>query len=73
MKNQLLKYTLTIIYLMSSTVVLLADSGDPNDPDASNDPPAPIDSWVFVLLIAGLTIGVYYLYIQKTALSRIEK
>lgn len=69
MKNQLIKYTLTFIYFMGNTILLFADSVDPNDPDASDDPPTPIDSWIFLLLIAGLTIGIYYIKNYKEILS----
>ncbi|MFA7686818.1 MAG: hypothetical protein WCY25_03010 [Moheibacter sp.] len=74
MKNQLLKYTLTIIYLMSNTVALLADSGDPNDPDASDDPSAPIDGGILWLILIGLIVGIYYLNLhKKVALDKREK
>lgn len=58
MKNTFLKYYITVFYLCS-TFVMFAQPGDGNGGtgDGSlegNDPPAPIDGYVWVLAVIGL-------------------
>lgn len=58
MKKQMLRDGLIILFFVFGNVALLAE---PGDPDAGQDPPAPIDGWVFMLIVMGLMIAGYYL------------
>lgn len=61
MKNQMIKYIAGVVAALTFTIPLMAEAGDPNDPDAGTDPGAPVDSWAILLFAAGLVMGLIYL------------
>ena len=52
----------TLFFILTSTLTVFAD--DPGDPCAIPDPdnPCPLDSWVFVLVIAAILFSCFHLY-----------
>jgi len=59
------KITLLSLFFIIYSLPLLAQDGEPGDPDAGNDPPAPIDNWVIFLIIAGIGVAVYFMLKRK--------
>lgn len=67
MKNQIIKYTIILIFLISYTHPVLAE---PNDPYAGDDPQTPIDGWLLWIILFGFLLGIYYLNAQKSAFNK---
>ena len=65
MKNNLLKYYITAFYLCSTFVMFAQDPGTgggvDNDGTGDTTPAAPIDDYVWVLLVIGLVYGFFRL------------
>lgn len=66
MKNNILKYGLPAIFWMTFTLPAIAGPGDPDD--GGDDPPASIDNFMMILILAGIGLGVYFIlkYRKKT-------
>lgn len=62
MKRGIQKYGFLAFLLLTNTLTVFAG---PNDPDPSDDPAAPIDNWVMMLVIAGVALGVYFIMKYK--------
>ncbi len=58
MKKDVLKYGLLAFFWLAYTLPAMAD---PNDPDLDDDPPAPIDNWALLLILAGVILGLYFI------------
>lgn len=66
MKNKILKYGLLAIFWFAFTLPASAGPGDPDD--GGDDPPASIDNFMMILILAGIGLGVYFIlkYSKKT-------
>lgn len=62
MKRKIHKYGLLAFLWLAYTLPAFAD---PNDPDDSDDPQAPIDNWLLLLILAGVALGVYFIMKYK--------
>lgn len=60
MKNNILKYGLLAFMWLAFSLPALAQFDSPGDPPTDEDPiPTPIDSWMLLLVMAGIAIGAY--------------
>jgi hypothetical protein len=64
MKNKILKYSLVLFFWMVSLVYVRADfplspGSDENEDEQLEE--TPIDNWQLVLMLAAITIGIYFL------------
>ncbi|SMC85793.1 hypothetical protein [Moheibacter sediminis] len=62
MKRGIHKYGLLAFLWLTYTLPALAD---PNDPDDGDDPQAPIDNWLLLLILAGVALGIYFIMKNK--------
>jgi hypothetical protein len=72
MKNNLLKFYITIIFFCSTTLLLAQAPGDTGDGSGGiegADPAAPIDGYVWVLAL----IGLVYVFLRLRAFSKMIK
>lgn len=67
MKTKTLKCILCSLFF---TIYILPAMADPNDPDAENDPSAPIDDYIIGLFIIAILLGVNYLIQSKKKLIK---
>lgn len=58
MKNNVLKYALLAMMSLMFTLPALAQNEPPIDDDP---PPAPIDNWVLLLVMAAVALGIYFI------------
>ena len=60
MKMKILRNITSVIFYILSIVPALAEEEEyPDHPPSGND--TPIDSWQLVLMLAAITIGIYFL------------
>jgi len=59
MKNRILKFGLLAFFWAAYTLPVFAQG--PDDPDDGNDPQAPIDNWILLLVLAGIALGIYFI------------
>jgi hypothetical protein len=68
MKNNILKSGLFISFTVCGMLPLFAG---PEDPDASPDPdPLPVDGCIWILVLAAVVLGSFYLWKNKRILLR---
>lgn len=65
MKHYLLKSIASVLFLCMYVFPVLAQEEDPNDPDAGDDPSAPIDNWMLILVMAAIVVAVYFIQKQR--------
>ena len=63
MKNKIIKSGLVAFLWIAYIIPSMAGPVDPPaDEDPMPEPGAPIDNWMFILVIAAAAIGVYFLW-----------
>lgn len=70
MKTQFQKHIYSFLFIIYS-IATFAQPGDIDEHPADDDPSAPIDSWIILLLIAGLFFAFYI--IKKNRCVSINK
>lgn len=66
MKNKILKYAMTILWLIY-TLPALAMPDNPPSGEGPDETQAPIDHWVIALILAGIVLGIHYIGLRKKA------
>lgn len=65
MKNNILKFSLPVIFFLTYTLPVLAQDGEPGTPPAEDDPQTPLDNWQMLLVMVALIVGIYFLTRRK--------
>ena len=68
MRPQIVTITVTVLFLVNSALMLGQSGGDGPPPPAQRTPgDLPIDNGLYILLVAGIIYGVYFLLQRRKA------
>lgn len=68
--NNVKKYLIAFTFFMLTVVSSFADPGDPPCDDQEGGPdscPLPLDTWIYILVIAAVIYGAYRMYKKQKA------